>query len=353
MATILKFKWLIAGILVILLGAGVIFVRAKNSETQQSQISTAAAVREDFTKTVSSSGKTKAEKSVDLKFQTSGRLAWVGVQEGDHVNAYQAIAGMDQREVQKNLTKTLRDYSAQRLDFEQAWKDNWPAAAQSHEDVTHAPNDSITQILEKNQWDLDKAVLDVELKDLAVEYATLVTPIAGIVTSIDTPVAGVNITPATSVFTVVDPDSMVFEANADETDIGNLKLGQKAQITLDAFPDATFSGTISYISYASQLSAGGATVFPVRISFDSPQDIRIGLNGDVTIDSVNEPNVITVPIEAVREDAGTKYVYKKTGTTYMKTPVHTGMQNDSRVIVLDGLSEGDVVVTKGFTTIKS
>lgn len=348
MANVFKFKWIVIVVAVALVAGGFLFVRSKSADAQKSQITTATATREDFIKTVSSSGKTKAEKSVDLKFQTSGRLAWVGVKEGDHVNAYQAIASMDQREVQKNLTKALRDYSSQRNDFDEAQKVTYTGHTPAD-----ALNDTMKRILEKNQWDLDKAVLDVELDSLALEYATLITPIAGVVTHIDTPVAGVNITPATSVFTVVDPESMVFEANADETDIGNLSLGQKAQMTLDAYPDATFSGTISYISYSSQLSAGGATVFPVRMSFDKPENIRIGLNGDVTIDSVNEPNVIIVPLEAIREEDGGKYVYKKIGDKYVKTQIHTGMQNDSSVVITDGINEGDIVVTKGFTYIKS
>jgi RND family efflux transporter MFP subunit len=341
-----KIAAITAGIL-LLLGGGIVIRQKIAASKETSVIQTAKVVRTEFTKTVSSSGKTKAQKSVDLKFQTSGKLQWVGVKEGDHVNAYQAIAGMDQREVQKTLTKTLRDYSMERNDFDQAQQITYNG---------HTPgdalNDTMKRILQKNQWSLDKAVLDVELQSLSVEFSTLITPIAGIVTSIDTPVAGINITPAAAVFTVVDPTSIEFEANADETDIGNLSIGQKAQITLDAYPESTFSGTISYISYASQVSAGGATVFPVRISFDSPDNIRIGLNGDVTITSVSEPNVIVVPIEAIREDGGVKFVYKKTGTTFTKTTVLTGMQNDTDVVIKDGLAAGDLVVTKGFTSVK-
>ncbi len=341
----------VLGSAIILLGGGAAVRQKTVVSKQAAAIQTAPVKRGEFVKTTSSSGKTKATRSVDLKFQTSGRLAWVGVREGDSVATYSALAGLDPREVQKTLTKTLRDYSAQRLDFEQAWKDNWAAAAESHEPVDHAPSDEVRHILEKNQWDLDKAVLDVELKNLAVEYATLVTPIAGVVTHIDTPVAGVNITPATSVFTVVDPTSMVFEVNTDETDVGALRLGQKAAIMLDAYPTATFSGTITYISYASEISAGGATVFPVQIRFDEPQNVRVGLNGDVTIDAVSIPDALTVPIEAIREEDGTKYVYKKSGTKYVKATVNVGEQSDTVAVIKEGLMEGDMVITKGFTNI--
>jgi macrolide-specific efflux system membrane fusion protein len=71
---------------------------------------------------VQSSGKTKADTSAELKFQTSGKLAWVNVKEGDAVEAYQAIAGLDPREVQKTLEKALRDYSSERNDFEEMWR---------------------------------------------------------------------------------------------------------------------------------------------------------------------------------------------------------------------------------------
>lgn len=332
---------------VIVLSGGGVVVQQKTVETKRAaEIKTVTAVRGDFVKTVGSSGKTKAARHVDLKFQTSGKLAWVNVKEGDTVFAYQAIAGLDPREVQKNLDKALRDYSSERNDFEEAWRVTYTGHSPQN-----ALTDTVKRILEKNQWDLEKAVLDVELKNLSLEFSTLVTPIAGVVTHIDTPVAGVNVTPATAVFTVVDPASMVFEVNADETDVGSLALGQKAQILLDAYPTATFSGTVSYISYASEVSAGGATVFPVQVTFDQPQDVRIGLNGDVTIHSASISDALTVPLEAIREEDGNKFVYKKVGKQYIKTAVQTGMQNDSHVIIEQGVGDGDIVVTKGFNDI--
>ncbi|MCX6793882.1 MAG: HlyD family efflux transporter periplasmic adaptor subunit, partial [Candidatus Gottesmanbacteria bacterium] len=248
---------------------------------------------------------------------------------------------------QKTLDKALRDYSSERNDFEEMWRVTYNGVQNPNTALT----DTVKRILQKNQWDLDKAVLDVELKNLAVEYATLVTPIAGIVAHIDTLVPGVNITPATAVFEIVDPTSLVFAANIDEVDIGSLSLGQTASVALDAFPDATFSAKVSYISYISETSAGGATVFPVKIAFDEPQKIRIGLNGDVTIQTTSVPDAAVVPIEAIREQDSGKFVYKKTGTSYTLVPVTTGEQNDTEVVITGGISAGDVVVIKGFSQI--
>ncbi len=349
MKAILTRYWKISLIIVFVV-AGIIFW-SKNTAAQKANtsITTAKVTQRNFVKTLSSSGKTQADKSVELKFQTSGKLAWVGVKEGDRVQAYQALAGLDVREVQKNLEKALRDYSNERNDFEEARQITY--GTRKTDAVNNLLNDTVARILEKNQWDLDKAVLDVELKSLAVEFASLTTPIAGIVTHIDTPIAGVNITPATSVFAVADPESLIFEANVDEVDVGGISIGQPAIIKLDAFPESTFSGTIAHISYVSEQSSGGATVFPVKVAFTDPQQLRVGLNGDITIETGRQDNVLTIPTEALREENNTTYVYKKTGKTYQKVTVTTGAKNEDDVIITSGLNENDLVVTKGFTSI--
>lgn len=334
-------------LVVFILVTGIIFwsTHAQAQKTTAA-ITTTKVTRQNFSKTLSSSGKTKADTSVELKFQTSGKLTWVGVKEGDTVVAYQTLATLDSREVQKNLEKALRDYSSQRNDYEQTWRVTYDGKKPND-----AFNDTVRRILEKNQWDLESSVLDVELKQLAVEFAALVTPIAGIITQIDTPVAGVNITPAGAVFAVADPKSLVFEATVDETDVGSLVVGQQATVTLDAFPEATYSGTITYISYISQQSSGGATVFPVKVSFNQPKNLRIGLNGDISIVTDRRDDVLIIPTEAIREEKGETFVYKKINNTYEKTAISTGAKNEDDIIVTSGIAEGDLVVTRGFTNI--
>lgn len=337
--------WKLILVTIFVVVGGIIWFNKTAAKKTSTAIATVKVTKQNFVKTITSSGKTRADRSVDLKFQTSGKLAWVGVKEGDSVKAYQAIATLDRREVQKNLEKALRDYSNERNDFEESRQVTYGFKKMT--DV----NDTIKRILEKNQWDLEKAVMDVELKQLAVEFATLVTPIAGIVTHVDTPVAGINITPATAVFTVSDPASLVFQANVDETDISGLTLGQSATITLDAFPEASFSGGISFIAYSSEQSSGGATVFPVKIAIIHPENLRVGLNGDITIETSRQVDVLTVPTEAIREEKGSTYVYKKTDGTYEKVSVTTGTKNEDDIIITSGLSEGDMIVTKGFANI--
>jgi len=328
-------------------GGGVAYSKQQQAVKTASAVQTAMVKRATFTKTIASSGKTKATRTAELKFQTSGKLTWVGVKEGDRVTAYQAIATLDAREVQKNLENELRDYTKQRNDFEEMWRVTYKGT----KDPQTALTDTVKRILEKNQWDLDKAILDVEVKHLSVEYATLTTPIAGIVTRVDTPVAGVNITPATAVFEVVDPDSLVFEASVDEVDAAGISIGRMATVTLDAFPVTPFSGSVSNIAFSAKTSSGGATVFPVEVAIASVSAIRIGMNGDVAITTETQEDALVILTEAVRENGKGSFVYKKEGKTYKKVPVELGARNDGEVVVVSGLTEGDEVVVKGFTNL--
>ena len=101
----------------------------------------------------------------------------------------------------------------------------------------------------------------------------------------------------------------------------------------------------------SETSAGGATVFPVKVAFDEPQKLRIGLNGDVAIEVYRNDDAIIIPVEAIREEDSSKYVYRKTNSSYEKVAIAIGRQNDDFAEVVDGLSDGDLVGTKGFTSI--
>jgi RND family efflux transporter MFP subunit len=328
-------------------GGGIAYTKQQQTTKTASTVQIAVVKRATFIKTIASSGKTKAARAVELKFQTSGKLTWVGVKEGDQVSAYQAIASLDRREVQKNLEKALRDYSSERNDFEETWRVTYKGTKNPDSALT----DTVKRILEKNQWDLEKAILDVELKHLSLEYSTLVTPIAGIVTRVDTPIAGVNITPATAVFEVVDPDSLVFEASVDEVDAANIAIGKMATVTLDAFSDSPFPGSVSNIAFAAKTSSGGATVFPVEIAIATSSAIRIGMNGDVAIITQTQEDALVIPTEAVRENGKGSFVYKKEGKTYKKAAVELGARSDGEVVVMSGLTEGDEVVIKGFTNL--
>jgi RND family efflux transporter MFP subunit len=293
--------------------------------------------KQDIKQIVSASGSIASETEVDLKFQTSGLLAWVGVKEGDLVKKWQAIASLDTRALRKSLEQELIDYSKGRNDFEEMRLETYGEGT----DLT----DTIKRILQKNQWDLNRAVLDVELQSITMQYATIISPIDGIVTHIDVPVPGVNITATTALFTIADPQNLEFIAKIDEVDIGFLEATQSAQIILDSYPDDPIDTFISSIDFASTTDSSGSTVYLARFKLNNPNlnHYRLGMNGEVIITTSQKSDVIAVPYQSILEDDQTEVQLIKEDQI-IKVPVTTGIIGEDYIEITSGLTEGQTIV---------
>jgi RND family efflux transporter MFP subunit len=307
-------------------------------------IETVRVAKKTIIKTVEASGKIKAEKEVNLKFQTSGKLAWVGVKEGDTVKKWQAIASLDKQELRKKLKKELNDYMNERWSFDQ-----------DHDDYPVVLTDEVKRILEKAQFDLNNTIIDVEIADLTLKLATIVTPIEGIVTHIDIPIAGTNITPATATFTVADPEELIFGVDVDEIDIGTIKLGQRAQIFLDSYPEEKFEGEVKKVSFVAKTTRGGGTAFEVEINLplNTPeQKFKLGMNGDITIEIEKRENALVIPSEAIMKRQKKFYVFAIKDEITARREVRIGLETETETEILEGITEGEKVVSKNLSKVK-
>ena len=314
---------------------GILIGRSIVLRTRLPEYEIAKVQRTDLTQTIEASGKIKAEEAVDLHFQTYGKLSWIGVKEGDRVKKWQAVAGQDKRSLEKNLRKDLNTFEKELRDYGQAIEDN-PLV-----------NQRFKRILEQANFDLTSSVIDVEIKNLSLELATLVSPIEGIVVNVDIPVAGVNVT-ATDTITVVNPQSLYFEVEADEADIGMVRTGQKSKLILDAFPNEEIESEVIKIAFEASTSEGGGTVFRIKLSLpldESSGKYRLGLSGESTIVIAEKQDVLTIPVEAVKTENETEAVDILVDGKVRTKPVETGMEGETAVEVVSGLSEGETVIT--------
>ncbi len=289
----------------------------------------------DISQTVSATGTVVATKSVNLIFQVPGLVSYVGVKKGDFVNAYQTIATIDQREALKNLQNNLLSYSKQRNDFEQGKSDNGVSGPDQ------ALNDTMKRILQNNQFDLDKAVLSVELQDLARQKSILTTPIAGIVSRADIETPGIVAAP-TATYTVVDPDSVVFNMDVDEADVAKIMASQNVTVTLDAYPDEELDLTVSNIDFVSHNTSTGGTAYTVEAELGGNNDYRyrVGMSGNGEILIRQKRDVVIASLISLFND---NHVYVKTKKGFEDRKVVLGLQNDTDAEVLKGLEVGDIV----------
>lgn len=321
-------------IILIIIGAVIAVQTTKNAAQTNKKIQRITVKRHDVSETLTLSGKIDAMEKVTLKFQTSGKLSWVGVKEGESVNKYQALASLDQRDVKKALEKKLNSYMTDRWTFEQT-QDDYEGKIIS---------DAFKRLLDKSQYTLNNSVLDVELSALAVEYATLITPIEGIVTKIDTKNAGVNITPATAEFEVINPKTLYLSVSADQSEVTKIHEGLTGNLTFDAFPETHYVGSISAIGFTPK-AGESSTVYEVKVSLTNTMDtsFRVGMTADAVFTTKSVKDVLSIPTSAISTKDGKSYVQKLVRDKPVLTQVTLGDEFDTDRIVLSGLSEGDII----------
>lgn len=307
---------------------------------------TVVAERKDLVRTLEVSGEIAAERKVTLKFQAGGKLAWMGVKEGDFVRQWQAVASLDKSIVKKNLAKFLNDYMHQRWDFDQIRENNLVISDNYDE---YSFSNAVERLIEQEQFLLNKTVLDVEIQDLTNKLATLVSPMAGVVTRVDTPVAGVNVTTA-DVIEIVDPASLYFEAEVDEADIAQVAVGQAAEIKLEAGGDEPIEARVSWIDFSASTSDGGGTVFLVRLKLVNRPQLRLGMTGEAAIRLSSREGVVVIPSRAVTSKDGQAEVKLKQGDKIIDKLVKVGLETDAEVEIIEGLTVGDEVIVGGDKT---
>jgi RND family efflux transporter MFP subunit len=295
----------------------------------------------DLKQEITISGQIDADEKADVRFQTSGRLAWVGVKEGDYVKQYQSLASLDQRDVKNALQKDLNDYAKERLDFDAAKREN----KDTQYDVNPQVRDQIQTLFEKNQLDLDSSVLQVELQNLALEYSNLWTPIAGLVTSVGAPFAGTNITPAQAAFEIINPESVYFSASPDQSEVTQFFEGETGELVLDAYPDEILGGNITQIAFVPK-SGESSTVYPMKFTFtgdNSSYRYKIGMTGDLTFTLKRKYDVLYLPVKYVRTDKDKKYVYTLQNGKIAKKYIETGLETDTSIEITKGLEKDQIV----------
>jgi len=296
--------------------------------------------RQTVKDTLELSGKVKALNSASLRFLAGGLLTYLGPKEGESVKKWQTLASVDSRGLQKVMEQKLNLYAIQRDTFDQTVDD--------HDNSVPAGDlgNELKRLLEKNQYQLDNTIKDVEYQDLSLRLTKLVSPIEGILVQSPTTTANVQVS-ATDVWLVVDPSSLYFSADLDETDLNRVTTGQPAHVTLDAFPDIEINSTISTISFAPKETTTGTT-YEVKVGLKdvAPNYLRLGLNGTVELVMDQVDNALTIPMTALTSKGSSSYVTVKNGKKYQEIEIKTGIQYNGVVEIKSGLGEADHVYIK-------
>lgn len=193
---------------------------------------------------------------------------------------------------------------------------------------------------------LRQAEINVELARLRLSKAILSAPFdatVALINIVEGQVTGASALPA---MVLADLTSFHIDVGVDEIDIGRLSEGQLAQIELDALPGQIITGVVEHIAPIARETAGVVS-YIVTITIDpSDAPIRAGMNAVVDVITEVRDGVLVIPNRFIRIDrsTGRTYVDVQRGDQAEEVEIITGLRNDSESEVLQGLSEGDVVL---------
>ena len=145
---------------------------------------------------------------------------------------------------------------------------------------------------------------------------------------------------------LVDTGLVEVDGSVDEIDILSIAVGMGAEVEMDALPDQTLSGTVSFVGAEPIEQQGGVVSYPVRVEIELPADMNApeGLSAVASIVLSKETDVLLIPVNAIRGSFDNPVVHLMVDEESVETPVTLGNSDDFWTVVTEGLNEGDMVV---------
>jgi HlyD family secretion protein len=407
----MKRKWLwigIGGVLTVLL---LVVGLSRSSGSKMTPVQFARVRVEDITARVRAPGKIEPKTQVKVSADIAGKVIHLAVKEGDAVRKGDLLLQLDDtqyraahqqaqaalataksrvREAESALRANEANYTRQRSLYEQKLLSDaeWDQATSAHESALSA--------VATTREEVARAGAMVAAARDNVSKCRFIAPFDGVVSALNVEqgeivILGTMNNPGTQILTVSDLSGMLVRADVDETDVVDLKLGQKAKITVDALPDTSFAGTVAEIGNTAKRSltssVEGQTNFEVKVLFDdNVPTIRPGMTADVDIETSVHAKTLGVPIQAVvvrtdRELERASHSSRKerrrsaealaaiddtigkkdkeiTGVFVVKdgtakfVPVRTGIASETEIEVVGDVKSGDTIVAGPYKALR-
>lgn len=190
-----------------------------------------------------------------------------------------------------------------------------------------------------------QAVSEYSLARINKGYSFIGTPISGVITA--RPVKlGETVSVGSLIATVVSTDSLYIEAFIDEADAAKVSAGQTVNVTMDAYAGRTFSGRVYMISPVVLGGKQEARTFEIRVRLDDRNVLlKPGMSADVEIVVGTLADIVVIPSQSIIEKNDEKFVYTVDRGKAVRKSVKTGQFNWSYTQVIQGVKEGDIVIT--------
>jgi HlyD family secretion protein len=381
---------IIIGIVVIIIAAGVTLGFTSRRGKDVTPVTMAKVERVDLTSKVSANGRIDAKRKVDLSANVMGQIVNLAVREGDAVNKGDFLLQIDQKQLaasaqgaDASLQALFSDRDATRANGLDAER-NYLRAKKNYEEHiipladferTRTALDAARANLSAIERRIDQARANVTAARDTLSKTTMLAPMSGIVTALpvhegEVAVIGTMNNPGTKLLTIADMSVVEAVMEVDETDVPSVKAGERATVTIDAYPNKTFSGIVTEVgsSPIPGTGAGGGSAtqainFEVKIQIaNPPAGVRPGFSTSADIITGARTKAVAVPMQAlvVREKprSGPGKPQDEEGIFLVDdgkvrfVPVKTGLSGDSSIEIVAGLRPGQQIVTGPFRALR-
>ena len=333
--------YIIVAALLIGLGAYKISSNKKQQETEVKEVAkqvdkinvnVVTATRENINTDYSANGTFIPKQETNQSADISGRVVSVFAKEGSRVGAGQVLATIKRDAIEVDVTQaqnTLQNAIIDNQRYENAYKTGGVTKQQ----------------VDNSRLQLKNAQAAVRAQRVKINDTSVRAGISGTINKRMVE-PGMVVSPGTPLFEIVNINSLKLSVLVDESQVGRIQIGQQVSINVNALPDETFSGKITFIAPKSDASLN----FPVEVEVSNNGQLKAGMYGTALFKTnygAENQNLLTVPAAAFVNGVSSGQLFIVQNGTAKLTTVKTGKVYGDKVQIISGLNGGEQVITSG------
>ncbi|EFM09060.1 efflux transporter, RND family, MFP subunit [Paenibacillus curdlanolyticus YK9] len=325
-------KWILVGTAVVLIAAsGTLYWYTRDGQTEAAATvqPTARVTKGNISVKISGSGSVNTVETVSVSAGAQGKVSKVNFKAGDKVKKGQLLIAFEQEDYTNQIAKAELNLKKQDLQLASLKKQYIEAYGDEDRQA------DIKLQIDSLRLDIESANLELaDLKEQEAAIPSVVAPSDGTVTTASVAV-GDQLNESKVIAEIVDYSKLQFTMNVDELDIPKIKVGQAADIVLNALPTEALTGKVLSIAQEGSSSNGSAS-YAVTVSLDKLTGVIAGMSGEASVITASSDNTLLVPIAAVRTVGGRSIVRVPesstagTGTTTTGTGARTQTQGQAQ-----------------------
>ncbi|MDF2874841.1 MAG: mdtA 3 [Sporomusa sp.] len=353
----LKVKhWIVPLILLVgitlVVRTGVFAGTKQQTNAAESALSVKAAQAEymDVIPSLTLNGTLEGQTSATVSAKISGRIEEVLVQEGQQVKAGDPLVRMESVELANSARQAGDAVRKAQVGYELALNDfNRYQMLYDKGAVSEQQLDNARAKLKTAEADLSSAASNQSSAQQQYSYGVINSPVDGVIAN-KTATIGQVVSPGAALMVVQDINQVYAVINVEQKDLGRIKIGQKANVTVDAYAGKLFPGVVEVMNP----EAGAASrMFRTKIKVDNTGgELKPGMFANIQLTTGDSAKVLTVPQAAVVQKQGLYYVFILENDKAVRRQIEIGDISSNTIAVKAGVQPGEQVITSSVNRIK-